>query len=416
VPPGLRTIPRHLEPRLREALRDTPAVLIHGPRQSGKTTLARTVGEARGYRYVSFDDSDALTLARTDPVGFVSRLPEKSILDEVQKAPEIFSALKLAIDRRRTPGRYILTGSANVLLVPGLSDSLAGRMEILHLHPLSQSEIEGTRSRFLDLLFRGRFKSGLSERLGSELANRIVRGGYPAAVARRAPARRRLWYRDYVETQIQRDIRDLSRVRSLDTMPKLLEFAAARTARILNVADLGAPLELTRPTIHEHVALLERVFLIERLPSWDRNPTNRLVKRPKLHLRDTGIACELLQFDSARLEADRSVFGSMLETFVLQELRRQAAARRDPIRFFHYRDRDDYEVDIVLELGYGRVAGIEVKSAATVQAADFRGLRKLREVVGKLFVAGVVVYDGGATIDFGDSMYGAPVRRLWEAS
>lgn len=171
-----------------------------------------------------------------------------------------------------------------------------------------------------------------------------------------------------------------------------------------------------RRSVHEHVALLERVFLIERLPSWDRNPTDRLVKRPKLHLRDTGIACELLHFDSARLDADRSAFGSMLETFVLQELRRQADARRDPIPFFHFRDRDDYEVDIVLEQGYGRVAGIEVKSAAAVQAADFRGLRKLREVSGKHFVAGVVLYDGGATIDFGDSMFGVPMRRLWEAS
>jgi hypothetical protein len=156
------------------------------------------------------------------------------------------------------------------------------------------------------------------------------------------------------------------------------------------------------------------VFLIERLPSWDRNPTNRLVKRPKLHLRDTGVACELLHFDSVRLDADRPVFGAMLETFVLQELRRQADARRDPIRFFHFRDRDDFEVDIVLEQGYGRVAGIEVKSAATVQAADFRGLRKLREVAGENFVVGVVLYDGGAAIDFGDRMFGVPVRRLWE--
>ena len=289
-------------------------------------------------------------------------------------------------------------------------------MEILHLHPLSQSEIEGTNSRFLDILFRGRFKSGLSERLGGDLARRIVRGGYPAAVARRTQARRRLWYRDYAETQIQRDIRDLSRIRSLDTLPKLLESAAARTARILNVADLGAPLELTRPTIHEHVTLLERVFLIERLPSWHRNLTNRLVKRPKLHLRDTGIACELLHFDAARLDADRPMFGALLETFVLQEPPRQADARRDPTRFFHFRDRDDYEVDIVLEQGYGCVAGIEVKSAATVQSADFRGLRKLREVSGKQLVAGVVLYDGGATIDFGDGMFGVPVRRLWEAS
>jgi predicted AAA+ superfamily ATPase len=376
--------------------------------------LARTVGESRGYRYLSFDDADTLTLATNDPVGFVSRLPEKCILDEVQKAPEIFSSLKFEIDRRRKPGRYILSGSANVLLVPRLSDSLAGRMGILHLHPLSQSEIEGTSSRFLDVLFRAGFKSGLSDRLGGDLARRIVRGGYPAAVARRASARRRHWYRDYVETQIRRDIRDLSRIRSLDTMPKLLEMAAARTGQILNVADLGVPLELTRPTIHEHVALLERVFLIERLPSWHRNPTSRLVKRPKLHICDTGVACELLGLDPARLDADRPVFGSMLETFVLQELRRQADARPDPSRFSHFRDRDGYEVDIVLEHGFSRVAGVEVKSASTVNAADFRGLRKLREAAGEHFVAGVVVYDGGATIAFGDRMFAVPVRKLWE--
>lgn len=219
MPRAAPTLPRHLEPRLRQALRDSPAVLVHGPRQSGKTTLARTVGEAKGYEYVSFDDADAVTLAKADPAGFVARLPERSILDEVQKAPEIFSALKLTIDRRRTPGRYILTGSANVLLVPHLADSLAGRMEILHLHPFSQAEIERTSPRFLDTLFRARFRSGLSERLGAELARRIVRGGYPAALARSTPARRRLWYHDYVQTQIQRDVRDLSRIRSLDTLP-----------------------------------------------------------------------------------------------------------------------------------------------------------------------------------------------------
>ncbi len=414
MPRAASTIPRHLEPRLRQALRDSPAVLIHGPRQSGKTTLARTVGAARGYRYISFDDADALTLAKADPVGFVARLPERSILDEVQKAPDIFSALKLAIDRRRSPGRYILTGSANVLLVPQLADSLAGRVEILNLHPLSQAELERARPRFLDALFHARFRPGLSERLGLELSRRIVGGGYPAALARRAPTRRRRWYRDYVQTQIQRDVRDLSRIRSLDTLPRLLQLAAGHTAQMLNVADLAAPLELTRPTVHEHVVLLERVFLIERLASWHRNPTSRIVKRPKLHLRDTGVASELLDLDAGRLEANRSLFGALLETFVLQELRRQADARSDPTGFFHFRDRDNHEVDIVLEQGYGRVAGIEVKAASTVNAGDLRGLLKLREAVGKEFVAGVVLYDGGATIPFGERMFAVPVRKLWE--
>jgi predicted AAA+ superfamily ATPase len=399
---------------LREALRDTPAVLIHGARQSGKTTLARMVGEPRGYGYVSFDDDATRTAAKTDPVGFVARLPARSILDEVQRVPEIFTSLKAVIDRRRTSGRFILTGSANVLLVPHLADSLAGRMGILRLHPLAQSEIEESRPRFLDILLRGQFKTAICERLGADLARRIVDGGYPAALTRRAPARRRAWYRDYLETQIQRDVRDQSRIRSLDTLPKLLRLAATHTARLINVADLAAPLELTRPTVHEHVTLLERVFLVERLPPWHTNQMSRLVKRPKLHVSDTGLACALLGIDAASLDADRLTFGAMLETFVLQELRRQASFRPDVIDFFHYRDRDDFEVDIVLEHGHGTVAGIETKAAATVNETDLRGLRKLQGAAGKRFVAGVVLYDGTAAINFGNRLFAVPVRTLWE--
>jgi predicted AAA+ superfamily ATPase len=410
------TFPRHLAPRLREALRDTPAVLIHGPRQCGKTTLACTVGEAAGYRYVSFDDDATLAAAKADPIGFVARLPVKAILDEVQRAPWIFTSLKAAIDQRRVSGRYILTGSANVLFVPHLADSLAGRMGSLRLHPLAQCEIEGARPRFIDLLFRGRFETGLSDRRGGELARRIVDGGYPAALSRRTPARRRAWYRDYLETQIQRDVRDLSRVRSLDTLPKLLRVAAASTARLINVVDLAAPFELTRQTIHEHVTLLERAFLLERLPPWHSNQISRLVKRPKLHVGDTGVACALLGLDAARLDADRPALGSMLETFVLQELRRQAGWRTDPVEFFHYRDRDDVEVDIVLEQGRGGVAGVEVKAAATVNESDLRGLRKLRGAAGGRFAAGVVLYDGAATISFGNALFAVPVRKLWETT
>jgi hypothetical protein len=412
--PDVRPIPRHLAPRLREALRDTPAVLVHGPRQSGKTTLARMVGEPRGYRYVSFDDEAAVAAAKADPIGFVADLPPKSILDEVQRVPEIFTSLKAEIDRRRAPGRYILTGSANVLLVPKLADSLAGRMGMLRLHPLAQSEIDGTRPAFIANLFRGQFKTGLSDRLGAGLARRIVDGGYPAALARRAPARRRVWYRDYVETQIQRDIRDLSRVRSLDTLPKLLGLAAAHTASLINVADLASPFELTRQTIHEHVTLLERVFLIDRLPPWYTNRVSRLVKRAKLHIGDTGVACALLGLDAERLAADRPMLGRLLETFVLQELRRQASGRPDPIDFFHFRDRDDFEVDIVLEQQH-RVAGIEIKASATVTEADLRGLRKLENASGTRFAAGAVLYDGTATIRFGDALFAVPLRKLWEA-
>ncbi|MBW6454854.1 MAG: ATP-binding protein [Trueperaceae bacterium] len=408
--------PRYLVPRLREALADSPAVLVHGPRQCGKTTLARLVGEPRGYRYVSFDDEAVATAARADPVGFVSDLPARTILDEVQRVPEIFTSLKAAIDRRRTAGRFILTGSANVPLVPALAESLAGRMAILRLHPLAQGEIEGRRPRFIERLFRAGFKTGVADRLGPELADRITAGGYPAALARRSAARRRAWYRDHVEAQIQRDVRDLSRIRSLDTLPRLLAFAAAQTGRLVNVADLASPFELTRQTIHEHVTLLERVFLLERLPAWHANRLSRLVKRPKLHVGDTGVACALLGVDADRIAADRPLLGALLETFVFQELRRQASWLPEPVEFFHFRDRDDFEVDIVLEQGALAVAGVEVKAAATVKESDLRGLRKLRAVAGKRFVAGVVLYDGSAGIAFGDGLFAVPVRKLWETA
>lgn len=409
------TIPRYLAPRLREALADTPVVLIHGPRQSGKTTLARAVGKARGYHYFSFDDDAARAAAERDPAGFVADLPERVILDEVQRVPAIFTALKAAVDRRRTPGRFILTGSANVLLVPALADSLAGRMGILRLHPLAQCELAGKPPAFLDALFSGVFRTRISERLGEALAQRIVAGGYPAALARRAVARRAAWYRDYVETQVQRDVRDLSRLRSLDALPRLLAVAAGYTARLLNVTDLAGPFQLTRQTIHDYVTLLERVFLLERLPPWHSNRLSRLVKTPKLHMGDTGLACALLGMDAPLLHRDRESLGPLLETFVLQELKRQASWYPQPVSFFHFRDRDGVEVDIVVERGAGMLAGVEVKAAATVTDADFRGLHKLKQAAGKRFTKGIVLYDGEISASFGDGFYAVPIRRLWEA-
>ena len=413
MPRGGKLVPRYLAPRLREALGDTPAVLIHGARQTGKTTLARSFGEPRGYRYIAFDDDAARSAAQRDPVGFVADLPARCVLDEVQRVPEVFASLKVAIDRRRSPGRFILTGSANVLFVPALSDSLAGRMGVLRLHPLSQCELSGQRPRFLDALFRGAFKTATADRLGPELAERIVSGGYPAALARRTAARRQAWYLDYVEAQIQRDVRDLSRLHSLDALPKLLSVAAGSTARLINVADLAAPFQLSRQTIHDYVTVLERIFLLDRLPSWHTNRLSRLVKRPKLHMGDTGVACSILGLDAAALHRDHDLLGPMLETFVLQELRRQASWRPTPASFFHSRDRDDFEVDIVIEHGHG-VAGIEVKAAASVVEADFRGLRKLREAASERFAAGVVLYDGGAVIRFADRLFAVPIRMLWD--
>jgi uncharacterized protein len=408
--------PRHAKPRLTEALADSPVVLIHGPRQCGKTTLARMVGEPLGYAYINFDDDVARRAAEADPAGFVADLPERVILDEVQRAPEIFAALKTEVDRRRVAGRFLLTGSANVLLLPKLADSLAGRMEILRLHPLAQCELVQRPASFLNALFKGGFKTWQSDRLGRELAERITAGGYPAALARPAGRRRAAWYRDYLEALVQRDVRDLVRISSLNALPRLLALAAAQTARLLNVADLAAPFQLSRPTIRDYVTLLERVFLLEELPPWHSNRLSRLIKTPKLHLADSGLACALLGVDAAALAADRPLLGQLLETFVFQELRRQASWYDEPLSFFHYRDKDGAEVDIVMERGAQAVAGVEVKAAATVTAADFRGLRKLKDAAGQRFAGGVVLYDGETSASFGDGLHAVPLRALWETA
>lgn len=432
--------PRLVAQRLTEALEDSPVVLIHGPRQCGKTTLALMVcapgqlprgnggqtlssGRPGVFTYFSFDDAVVRAGAEADPIGFVADLPEGVILDEAQRVPALFAALKIEVDRRRLPGRFLLTGSSNVLQTPAMSDSLAGRMETVRLHPLAQREMEGGANAagspdrspgFLNALFDRGFESRRTERLGRELIERIVSGGYPAALARPAGRRRANWYRNYLDAQVQRDVPEIARIRSLDALPRLLTLAAARTAALFNLSELAAPFQISRPTIRDYVTLLERVFLLEQLPPWHSNRLKRLVKTPKLHLGDTGLACALLGIDAAGLAANRTLMGQLLETFVYQELRRQASWRADATSFFHFRDRDGAEVDIVIERGTQALAGVEVKAGATVTSADFRALRKLRDAAGGRFVGGVVLYDGETSVPFDDGLYAAPLRLLWE--
>lgn len=410
---------RFTEETLREALRDTPVVLIHGSRQCGKTTLAQSVGKQLDYHYISFDDDNQLHAAKTDPVGFVQSLSELTILDEVQRTPELFTALKASVDQNRKPGRFILTGSANILLLPQLADSLAGRMEIIQLRPLAQAEIAGKKPEFLRQLFNADFGSATNQnnqaRLGESLAELFCKGGYPAAIARDKAKRRSAWYRDYITTIIQRDVQNISNIRNLDILPKLLSLAASQTARLFNSADLASPFSISRPTIREYLALLEQIFLIEQLQPWHSNRLSRLIKTPKLHLADTGLACSLLGVNSKSLWQDKSLLGQLLETYIYQELRKYADWHDEDLKFYHFRNKDKVEVDIIIEQGR-QLAGIEIKAAATVTQGDFKGLIKLKDACGEQFAAGVVFYDGETILPFGEKLFAVPISILTPAA
>ncbi|MFO8072875.1 MAG: ATP-binding protein [Polyangia bacterium] len=406
--------PRLVRRKLEEALEDSPVVVLHGPRQGGKTTLARMLADSSGREYVTFDEPVALKAAQADPVGFVSDLPAFVTIDEVQRVPDLFRAIKSAVDRDRTPGRFLLTGSADLMLLPMLSDSLAGRMEVVRLHPLARCEVERRPASFFDDLFSKGFGVRTSQRLGPELANLVAQGGYPEIIKRETRRRQMAWARGYLDAVIQRDVRDLSRIGRLDALPRLLSLAASQTSRLINISELSGSFSLSRTTIREYVTVLSKLFLVEELPPWHSNRLRRLVKTPKLHFGDTGLASAVLGCDGAALYADRPLYGQLLETFVLQELRRQASGRDDLISLFHFRDKDLAEVDVVIERNARQVAGIEVKAAATIKGRDLRGLRLLRRAAGKRFVLGVLLYDGETYAPLGDDLYAVPIRHLWD--
>lgn len=399
---------------LRAALKDTPVVCLLGPRQSGKSTLARTL-EPR-YTYVTFDDAATLAFAQSDPIGFVAALPNPVVLDEVQRVPELLRTIKLAVDRDRRPGRFVLTGSANLLLLPKLGDSLAGRMEVVVLHPLTAAEQERVPGRFLGDLLGGRLKAQVAGRaIGNPLdvAGRVVAGGFPEAVAR-SGARARAWHREYLRTLIERDAQDVARVRDAVAMRRLLEMLALRSAELLNVSSLANDLDLRRETVEHYIAVCERLFLVRRLLPWHRNEAKRLVKTPKVYLVDSGLAATLTGLTAADWNARRERFGPLLETFVAEQLVAQAGWTDPDVRFWHYRDKDQVEVDLVVTRGRD-TWGVEIKAAATALPADGRGLRRLAEQCGRDYRGGVVLYAGESTFPLDQAGHLAvPLARLWD--
>jgi len=354
-----------------------------------------------------------LAAARADPVGFVDNLKGRVILDEVQHAPELFKAIKHSVDRERTPDRFLLTGSANVLLLPKLADSLAGRMEIMGLRPLAHCEIERHGAGLLPLLLDDHYKLKCDGKLGDRLADILVTGGYPEAVQRTTERRKKQWYRNYINTMVQRDARDLTRISNLDAIPTILQLAAAQSAQLLNMSELAAPFQISRQTVASYFTLLRNIFLLDVLPAWHSNRVSRLIKTPKVHISDTGLAANLLEMTAKQLNSERDAMGHLLESFVYNELRRQAAGLEEDPRFFHFRDKDKYEVDIVIEQSGGGIIALEVKSAATVGEQDFRGIRRLQSIVKNKFKTGIVLYDGERILSFGEGLFAMPISALW---
>lgn len=408
-------IRRFLQPRILAALADTPILLLVGARQAGKTTLARALIEegAHDARYLTLDAPAVLEAATGDPAGFVRGLEGPVILDEVQRAPELFLPIKQAVDSKRVPGSFLLTGSANVLLQPALSDALVGRLEALTLWPLAAAEIEGTEGNFVDALFAASLGDTVAGVPREQVAERLVRGGFPEVLARPDEDRQDAWLDSYIAALMQRDIRDLARIEALRSLPRLLGLLAARSGALLNTASLSRDAGLPQTTLRRYLTLFEATYLVSPLPSWSANLGNRLVKSPKLYMVDTGVLCHLVGVRAQRLLADGNLLGPVLETFVVGELTRQVSWSRTLPRLHHYRTHAGAEIDIILESRDGRVAAVEVKAAASVRATDFKSMRFLMEKLDQRFVAGVVLYLGDEVVPFGERLWALPVAALW---
>ncbi|NOT31945.1 MAG: ATP-binding protein [Planctomycetes bacterium] len=406
---------RHVEPALRAALADTRIVLLNGARQTGKSTLAEELAKEQGGRYLTLDDGTLLGTARSDPTALLQGAAGLTVIDEVQKAPELLPALKREVDRDKRPGRFLLTGSANIFLVPRVAESLAGRIEILALLPLSQDELAGRAASLPDALFSGRpWRSRRSTLKRLEVGKRIVAGGYPEVLAREPGARRAAWFTSYVSSLLQRDVRDLANIDGLTEMPRLLGLLAARASTLMNMAELSRAVGIPHSTLKRYLTLLEATFILQPLPAWSANLGKRFVKASKIHLLDAGLTAHLRgESEPAQLVASPTV-GPLLETFVLQELRKQLGWSRQAATPYHFRTAAGREVDIVLEAPGGKVVGIEVKAAAALDASDFAGLQALAEAAGKKFVRGVVLYLGEHVVPRGDNLWALPIDELWQ--
>lgn len=407
-------IQRKIKSRLLEALTDSPVILIHGARQTGKSTLVKSLAENEyPAKYLTFDDTGILSAAQSNPLDFISGYDDNLVIDEVQRVPEIFLAIKSLVDKKRKAGKFILTGSANVLLLPKVSESLAGRIEILNLFPLSQSEISNTEYNFIDKLFESNFKPENTARRKNNIINRVLTGGFPEMLSRKDRARQNAWFKSYITTILQRDVRDIANIEKINELPKLLSLFAARAGTLLNFAELSRSSTIPQTTLKRYVALLEAIFMIYQLPAWSGNLSKRLIKTSKLYLNDTGLLSHLIGFEADKIYSDSMYWGRLLENFVLNELLKQASWSRHNLSLHHFRSVSGQEVDFIIERSDGKLIAVEVKATAKVNALDFNNIKVFADETGNKLVKGIVLYTGSEAIPFAKNMYAMPIESLW---
>jgi predicted AAA+ superfamily ATPase len=408
-------VDRHIRPLLVNALSEARVVCLLGARQAGKTTLARSVADdEHPARYVSLDDPAALEVARADPAGFVAG-SERLVIDEVQRAPDLLLTIKRVVDADPARGRFLVTGSANILTLPQIADALPGRVDYLTLWPFSQGELSGAGSAFLESAFAAKTPKAEGAPVGrAGYAERVVRGGFPEAVGA-DESRRRRFFSGYADSILGREVGELSAVRDSEVAPRILRLVAARSAALTNLSSMGRELGIDHKTVANHLRVLEQLFLVVRLPAWHTNLGHRVIRTPKLHIADTGMLCSLIGVDAKRLETDGGIAGSVFETFVVNEIVRQTSVSDlgPLLNLYHYRDRRGHEVDLVIEHADGHVIAIEVKASATPRLRDISGLTQLRDQLGERFRLGLLLYLGPDTIPLGDRISAVPLPGLW---
>jgi len=404
-------INRLLEPAITYALKSSRVVAITGARQVGKSTLAAKLPGGRGY--FTMDDIGVRDAAKRDPVGFARGLPHGSVIDEAQLVPELFRAVKLIVDQRRVAGQFVLTGSSNISTMPHLSESLAGRVAIFTLRPFAQYEVAGKRGSVVEDLFDTAHRWDVEPVDQTNLIERLTAGGYPEACDSSSVRARDLWFSNYINTMMQRDIRDLAQIADTAAIYRLLADVTSRSGQIRNITKIASTTEIAAKTVERYMNTLEQAHLISTIPAWRAGIPGRKSAAPKVVANDSGLAAFQLHADFDRLSKDRNLLGPLLETFVINEVLKHASWSDEPPNLLHYREKDAVEVDILLENRRRECIAIEVKATSSPTERDFRGLYHILADERLNVVQGVLVYTGSTIIPRNERLKAIPVSMFW---